>query len=66
MNFRVPNAPEVKVLTESGIARRVYIDGNEIGRVTDVDIAYGINDLPLVKITFMAKVNVIEDKEECE
>ena len=60
MAFCVPNAPNVKIVTEDGIARQVFIDGNEVRMVTDVDMTYGINDLPTVKITFMAKVEIVK------
>ena len=60
MAFCVPNAPNVKIVTENGIARQVFIDGNEVRMVTDVDMTYGINDLPTVKITFMAKVEIVK------
>ena len=59
MRFCVPNAPEVKIITENGIARKVFINENEVPLVTDVDMTYGINDLPTVKITFMAKVEIV-------
>ena len=59
MAFCVPNAPNVKIVTENGIARQVFIDGNEVRMVSDVDMTYGINDLPTVKITFMAKVEIV-------
>ena len=62
MTFCVPNAPNVKLVTENGIARQVFINGNEVPMVTDVDMTYGINGLPTVKITFMARVE-IEKKE---
>ena len=60
MAFCVPNAPNVKIVTENGIARQVFIDGNEVRMVSDVDMTYGINDLPTVKITFMAKVEIVK------
>lgn len=62
MAFCVPAAPKVKVITKSGIARRVFIDGNEVGKVTDIDIQYGINCLPTVRISFLADVE-IEEKD---
>lgn len=61
MMFCVPDAPDVKVITENGIARRVFIDGHELRRVTDVDISYGVNCLPSVKVMFNAKVEIEEE-----
>lgn len=54
------NAPSVKLVTENGIARHVFINGNEVPMVTDVDMTYGIDNLPTVKITFMAKVEIVK------
>lgn len=64
MRFCVPDAPKVKVVTEHGIGRKVFIDGRELRRVTDVDIAYGIDSLPCVKVSFLAEVEVEEGEEE--
>ena len=63
MKFVVSNAPKVRLITEHGIGRRVFIDGNEIRMVTDIDLTYGVNDLPKVKITLMAEVEVVEAEE---
>ena len=60
MKFCVQNAMKMTVLTESGIARRVFIDGKEFTMVQGLNIEYGINALPLVTVTFLADVKVKE------
>ena len=63
MNFCVPTAPKVEVVTEHGIARQVFVDGIELKMVTDVDISYGIQDLPKVRVEFFGSVKVHEKEE---
>ena len=51
----IPNAQTITLETENGIGRRVFVDDFELHGVTAVDISYGINDLPKVKIEMYAK-----------
>jgi len=60
MEFVVPKAMKMTVLTENGIARRVFVDGKEFTLVQGVEMKYGINELPLVTLTFLADVKVKE------
>ena len=52
----------VRIKLEHGIARQVFVDDCEITCATDLDISYGINNLPLVKVTFYAKEVITDDE----
>ena len=54
----------VEILTEGGIAIRVVVEGHELRGVTNVNICYGVDLLPEVTVTFIAKDIVIERNEE--
>ena len=65
MRFCVPRKQKVTVLSEHGIARHVFIDGNEVVGVTDVNISYGIDTIPKLTIVFYAsEVSIIEQEED--
>lgn len=50
-----PNSQTITIETENGIGRRVFVDEFQLHCVSDVDISYGINNLPKVKIEMYAK-----------
>ena len=58
----LPNAQKVTIETESGIAMKVFIDDMEVKCVTDVDISYGVQTLPKVKIELFAREVEMRDK----
>ena len=60
--INLPTAKTVRIKTEYGIARQVFIDDFEIPCATDVDIQYGISSLPVVKVTFYAKEVITDDE----
>ena len=51
----IPNAHTITIQTENGIGRKVFVDDFELHGVTDVDISYGVDNLPKVKIEMFAK-----------
>ena len=57
----IPNAHTITIQTENGIGRKVFVDDFELHGVTDVDISYGVDNLPKVKIEMFAKR--VEGKE---
>lgn len=60
MEFVVPKAMKMTVMTENGIARRVFVDGKEFTLVQGIEMKYGIDSLPVVTLTFIADVKVKE------
>lgn len=52
--INIPNAQTITIETENGIGRKVFVDDFELHGVTDVDISYGIDNLPKVKIEMYA------------
>ena len=64
MRFATTTGNKVKLITEKGIGRKLFIDDIEITSVTDVDVAYGVNELPKVKIEIYAREVIIENDGE--
>ena len=50
----IPNAQKITIETENGIGRRVFVNDFELHGVTNVDISYGINNLPKLNIEMFA------------
>lgn len=66
--MNIPNAQIITIETENGIGRRVFVNDFELHGVTDVDISYGIDNLPKVKIEMYAlrvEGKEVADNDKC-